>query len=127
ANPEDYTRRGRIITPLKDRYQAPIRTQYPQTPALEIEIMAQERARTAMQTMPFHVPKFLKDIVAELTFQARQSPDISQASGVSVRASIANYQTLSAAPERRALSEGEGEAVPRMSDCPRWRPRCSAS
>jgi magnesium chelatase subunit I len=118
ANPEDYTRRGRIITPLKDRYQAQIRTHYPQARAIEIQIMEQERSRTATQTLPHHVPKFLKDIVAELTFQARQSADISQSSGVSVRASIANYQTLIAAAERRALSEGEREAVPRMSDLP---------
>jgi magnesium chelatase subunit I len=118
ANPEDYTRRGRIITPLKDRYQTQIRTHYPQTRALEIEIMEQERSRTATQSLPFHVPKFLKDVVAEITFQARQSPDISQASGVSVRASIANYQTLIAAAERRALSGREPEAVPRMSDLP---------
>jgi magnesium chelatase subunit I len=118
ANPEDYTRRGRIITPLKDRYQAQIRTHYPQARAIEIEIMEQERARTATETLPHHVPKFLKDIVAELTFQARQSADISQSSGVSVRASIANYQTLIAAAERRALSEGESEAVPRVSDLP---------
>jgi magnesium chelatase subunit I len=118
ANPEDYTRRGRLITPLKDRYQAQIRTHYPQTRALEIEIMEQERARTGAQSLPFHVPKFLKDIVAELTFQARQSPDVSQTSGVSVRASIANYQTLIAAAEQRALRAGEGEAVPRISDLP---------
>jgi magnesium chelatase subunit I len=60
----------------------------------------------------------LKEIVAELTFQARQSPDVSQASGVSVRASLANYQTVIAAAERRALRTGEREAVPRITDLP---------
>jgi magnesium chelatase subunit I len=115
ANPEDYTRRGRIITPLKDRYQAQIRTHYPPTRALEIEVMEQER-RGFETVCPVHVPEFLRDIVAELTLQARRSPDVSQISGVSVRASIANYETLIAAAERRALRLGESEAVPRISD-----------
>jgi magnesium chelatase subunit I len=118
ANPEDYTRRGRIITPLKDRYQAQIRTHYPQTRALEIEVMEQEGRRGAAERMAYFVPDFLKEIVAEITLQARQSPDINQTSGVSVRASIANYQTLIAAAERRALREHEGEAVPRLCDLP---------
>src|SRR5215510_1943874 len=68
--------------------------------------------------MPYFVPDFLKEIVAEITLQARQSPDINQASGVSVRASIANYQTLIAAAERRALRDGDTEAVPRLCDLP---------
>jgi magnesium chelatase subunit I len=118
ANPEDYTRRGRIITPLKDRYQAQIRTHYPQTRALEVEVMEQEGQRPGSERMAFCVPDFLKEIIAEITLQARQSPDINQASGVSVRASIANYQTLIAAAERRALREGESEAVPRLCDLP---------
>jgi magnesium chelatase subunit I len=115
ANPEDYTRRGRIITPLKDRYQAQIRTHYPETRALEIQVMEQEREVRA-PVVPVHVPDWLREIVAELTLQARSSPDVSQVSGVSVRASIANYETLIAAAERRALRLGEGEAVPRVSD-----------
>jgi magnesium chelatase subunit I len=115
ANPEDYTRRGRIITPLKDRYQAQIRTHYPETRALEIAVMEQERhANTS--ALPVRIPEWLRDVVAELTLQARISPDVSQVSGVSVRASIANYETLIAAAERRALRLGEGEAVPRVSD-----------
>jgi magnesium chelatase subunit I len=118
ANPEDYTRRGRIITPLKDRYQTQIRTHYPQTRALEIEVMEQQGRRGAGERMAYFVPDFLKEIVAEITLQARQSPDINQASGVSVRASIANYQTLIAAAERRALREGDSEAVPRLCDLP---------
>ena len=118
ANPEDYTRRGRIITPLKDRYQTQIRTHYPQTRALEIAVMEQEGRRSTGGRMPYCVPDFLKEIVAEITLQARQSPDINQASGVSVRASIANFQTLIAAAERRALREGENEAVPRVCDLP---------
>jgi magnesium chelatase subunit I len=115
ANPEDYTRRGRIITPLKDRYQAQIRTHYPLDRARELEVVEQERARHET-VVPVHVPDYLSDIVAELTLQARESPEVSQVSGVSVRASIANYETLVAAAERRALRLGENEAVPRVSD-----------
>jgi magnesium chelatase subunit I len=115
ANPEDYTRRGRIITPLKDRYQAQVRTHYPETRALEIRVIEQEH-RANPSAVPVHVPDWLREVVAELTFQARGSPDVSQVSGVSVRASIANYETLIAAAERRALRLGEREAVPRVSD-----------
>jgi magnesium chelatase subunit I len=118
ANPEDYTRRGRIITPLKDRYQTQIRTHYPQTRELEIAVMEQEGRRGASERMPYFVPDFLKEIVAEITLQARQSPDVNQSSGVSVRASIANYQTLISAAERRALRDREHEAVPRICDLP---------
>jgi len=116
ANPEDYTRRGRIITPLKDRYQAQVRTHYPETRELELEVMEQERRRRETGAVDLHVPDFLRDVVAELTMQARKSPDVNQTSGVSVRASIANYETLIAAAERRALTLGEREAVPRVSD-----------
>jgi len=115
ANPEDYTRRGRIITPLKDRYQAQIRTHYPETRALEIEVMEQERHEHP-SALPVRIPDWLREVVAEITLQARESPDVSQVSGVSVRASIANYETLIAAAERRALRLGEAEAVPRVSD-----------
>jgi magnesium chelatase subunit I len=116
ANPEDYTRRGRIITPLKDRYQAQVRTHYPEVRATEIEIMEQERSVPAELPVEVHVPDFMKEIIAELTFQARDSADISQVSGVSVRASLANFETLIAQSERRALALGEREAVPRICD-----------
>jgi len=118
ANPEDYTRRGRIITPLKDRYQAQIRTHYPETRALELQVAEQERRRPETNGLDVHVPEFVRQIVGELTLQARQSPDVSQVSGVSVRASIANLETVRAAAERRALILGEREAVPRISDLP---------
>jgi magnesium chelatase subunit I len=118
ANPEDYTRRGRIITPLKDRYQAQIRTHYPPTRELEIAVMKQERRRPRECAAELYVPHFIEQIVAELTIQARKSPDVSQVSGVSVRASIANYETILACAERRALLLGEKEAVPRLSDLP---------
>jgi magnesium chelatase subunit I len=118
ANPEDYTRRGRIITPLKDRYQAQIRCHYPGSRSLEIGVMEQERKSATSSPLDVHCPSFLKEILAELTMQARQSPDINQSSGVSVRASIANFETLIAASERRALRLGEREAVPRLTDLP---------
>jgi magnesium chelatase subunit I len=118
ANPEDYTRRGRIITPLKDRYQAQVRTHYPTTRALEIQVMDQERRRGEGSGLEVHIPDFLQQIVGELTFAARDSADVSQTSGVSVRASIANIETLAAAAERRALALGERLAVPRISDLP---------
>jgi len=122
ANPEDYTRRGRIITPLKDRYQAQIRTHYPSTRDVEIAVMEQEASRSrGAEPVKAFTPPFMKEILAEITLQARESPDVSQSSGVSVRASIANYQTLIAAAERRALREDEDEAVPRLSDLPALR------
>jgi magnesium chelatase subunit I len=118
ANPEDYTRRGRIITPLKDRYQAQIRCHYPKTRDLEIDVMAQERRQPRKEVVRLHMPPYMRQIVAEMTLQARQSPDISQVSGVSVRASIANFETLIASAERRALLLGERDAVPRLTDLP---------
>jgi magnesium chelatase subunit I len=116
ANPEDYTSRGRIITPLKDRYAAQIRTHYPPTPELELAIVHQEARLPELPGIDVWVPPFMERVVAELTFQARHSPDVNQASGVSVRMSIANYETLVANAVRRALRAGEKEAVPRVSD-----------
>ena len=118
ANPEDYTNRGRIITPLKDRYGAQIRTHYPEDIHKEIDIMEQEAATLDMGDYRVHVPSFMKEIVAEITHQARRSPDINQRSGVSVRASVANYEALLANAFRRALRIGETDVVPRMSDLP---------
>ncbi|NNL65322.1 MAG: sigma 54-interacting transcriptional regulator [Myxococcales bacterium] len=118
ANPEDYTSRGRIITPLKDRYASQIRTHYPKTRALELEIVRQEATRPEVPGVALHVPPFLEEIVVELTHQARSSPDVNQTSGVSVRMTLANYETLLANAARRALRLGEPEAVPRISDLP---------
>ena len=116
ANPEDYTSRGRIITPLKDRYAAQVRTHYPRTPELELAIVRQEAELPQAAGIALVVPAFMADVVAELTFQARSSADVNQASGVSVRMSIANFETLLANALRRALRCGELEAVPRISD-----------
>ena len=116
ANPEDYTNRGRIITPLKDRYGSQIRTHYPETVGLEIEIMEQERSVFATDGIDMVVPEFMKEIVAELTHQARHSHDVSQRSGVSVRMSVANYENIIANAYRRAIRLNERQAAPRVSD-----------
>jgi len=118
ANPEDYTSRGRIITPLKDRYAAQIRTHYPATRELELRIALQEARPPRVEGVHVAMPRFMEEIVAEMTLQARASPDVSQTSGVSVRVSIANYETLVANALRRALALGEREAAPRISDLP---------
>jgi magnesium chelatase subunit I len=118
ANPEDYTNRGRIITPLRDRYGAQIRTHYPRSVAHEIDIMEQEHMRFQDEDYRVSVPAYMKEIVAEITRLARRSPDINQRSGVSVRASIADYESLLANALRRAIRLGEHEIVPRVSDLP---------
>ncbi|MAI78925.1 MAG: magnesium chelatase [Deltaproteobacteria bacterium] len=116
ANPEDYTSRGRIITPLKDRYAAQIRTHYPKTRELEMNVVEQEADIPELDGIQLFMPEYMKEIVGEITFEARSSPDVSQASGVSVRMSISNYETLAANALRRAIRQGELEAVPRISD-----------
>jgi magnesium chelatase subunit I len=116
ANPEDYTNRGRIITPLKDRFGAQIRTHYPRTIDHEIRIMDDERTRFGVEGVETTVPDFIKEIVAEITHQARRSPDISQRSGVSVRVSITNYENVLSNALKRAIRLDESSAVPRVSD-----------
>jgi len=116
ANPEDYTSRGRIITPLKDRYGAQIRTHYPVTIEDEITIMEQERRQFSGDDLECYVPNYMKEIIAEFTHFARKSADINQRSGVSVRVSIANYETIISNAVRRAVTLGERLAVPRISD-----------
>ncbi len=118
ANPEDYTNRGRIITPLKDRFGAQVRTHYPRTLADELAIVEQERSRLPGGDERVVVPDYMAEIVAELSALARQSPDVNQRSGVSVRVSIANYETLRSAALRRALSLGEKPGAPRITDLP---------
>lgn len=116
ANPEDYTNRGRIITPLKDRYGSQIRTHYPESIDLEIQIMDQERAVYETDGIAVVVPAFMKEIIAELTHLARRSHDISQRSGVSVRMSVANYENIVSNAVRRAIRLGDRQTAPRISD-----------
>jgi magnesium chelatase subunit I len=115
ANPEDYTHRGRIVSPLKDRFGTQIRTHYPETLADEIRIMEQESTPPAGR-VPVRVPTFMKEVLAALTSELRRSPQVNQRSGVSVRYSIGNLETLAAAAVRRAARAGEQEAVPRVCD-----------
>lgn len=116
ANPEDYTNRGRIITPLKDRCGSEIRTHYPRTTDLEIEIV--ETERTVLDTGGYEVavPQYMREIVAEVTHLARKSPDISQRSGVSVRVSISNYENVLSNALKRAVRLHEDTVVPRITD-----------
>jgi magnesium chelatase subunit I len=115
ANPEDYTNRGRIITPLKDRFGAQIRTHYPRDVATEVAIMRAE-AELPSDGPAVTVPDYLEEVVAEISQLARKSPHLNQRSGVSVRLSIANFETLAANARRRSLRTGEPAAVPRVSD-----------
>jgi magnesium chelatase subunit I len=101
---------------LKDRYAAQIRTHYPADRNVELDIVLQEARPPVVPGVALRVPRFMQDVVVEITHQARCSPDVNQASGVSVRMSISNYETLLANAVRRALSLGEKEASPRISD-----------
>jgi magnesium chelatase subunit I len=99
ANPEDYTHRGRIISPLKDRFGTQVRTHYPQRAADEVAIMDQE-AKAPDDAVPVDVPAFMKEIVAELTGALRRSPQVNQRSGVSVRYSIGRRAARGSTPRR---------------------------
>jgi len=121
ANPEDYTNRGRIITPLKDRFGAQIRTHYPLDTESELAVVRQEArpldaAALGMPDLRVEVPGYMAEIVATVTHEARRSPHVNQRSGVSVRLTIANYETMVANATRRALRLGETLVVPRVSD-----------
>src|SRR5438034_10966332 len=115
ANPDDYTHRGRIVSPLKDRFGTQVRTHYPETPSDEIRIMDQE-TRPLTGGIPVRIPVFMKEVVASLTQELRRSPHINHRSGISVRYSIGNLETLQAAAVRRAARTHEPEAVPRPID-----------
>ncbi|MEV6597908.1 sigma 54-interacting transcriptional regulator [Actinoplanes sp. NPDC051346] len=110
ANPEDYTNRGRIITPLKDRFGAEIRTHYPVDLELETALIRQEAALVAT------VPDHLIDVLARYTRQVRESPAVDSRSGVSARFAIAAAETVAASALRRCGLRGETEAVARIGD-----------
>src|SRR6202049_2560610 len=116
ANPEDYTNRGRIITPLKDRFGSQIRTHYPRTIEHEMDIMEQERGVFHDDEYDTLVPAYMREIVAEVTHLARKSPEVSQRSGVSVRVSVANYENMLSSALRRAIRLREKQVAPRISD-----------
>jgi magnesium chelatase subunit I len=116
ANPEDYTNRGRLITPLKDRFGSQVRTHYPLDVETEVAIIRQEAAPFEADGVSVVVPDHMVDVIATLSQQARQSPHISQRSGVSVRLSVSNYEVMVANAARRTLLAGEDEVVPRICD-----------
>src|SRR4051812_7168444 len=121
ANPEDYTNRGRIVTPLKDRIGSVIRTHYPETVSEGIEIVKQnawlERDEEGSSSgVKVEFLSFMSEIIEEVVRLARHSPHVSQASGVSVRTSIANAETVASNAERRGITHGEPRVVPRICD-----------
>jgi magnesium chelatase subunit I len=121
ANPEDYTNRGRIVTPLKDRIGSVVRTHYPESVAEGIQIAEQNAwlERDGAESgsgVRVDTPRFMAEIVEEVVRQARSSPHVSQASGVSVRTSIANLETVVSNAERRGIRTGEKRVVPRICD-----------
>ncbi|HEX4867021.1 MAG TPA: magnesium chelatase [Acidimicrobiales bacterium] len=116
ANPEDYTNRGRIITPLKDRFGSQIRTHYPLEVSTEVAIAKQEASPLEAQGVRVSVPEYMTEIVATLSHLARSSPHINQRSGVSVRFTVTNHEVMVANAVRRALRHGERDVAPRVSD-----------
>lgn len=121
ANPEDYTNRGRIVTPLKDRIGTVVRTHYPETIEEGIRV-TQENAWILRDAggcgsgVKVEIPRFMAEIVEEVVRLARTSPHVSQASGVSVRTSIANAEVVVSNAERRGIVTGEKRVVPRICD-----------
>ena len=116
ANPEDYTNRGRIITPLKDRFGSQIRTHYPLDVDTEVAIAGQEARPLVVDGVPVVVPAYMAEIVGTLSHVARESAHVNQRSGVSVRLTVSNREILVANATRRALRHGERTIVPRVSD-----------
>lgn len=116
ANPEDYTNRGRIITPLKDRFGSQIRTHYPLETDTEVQIVRQEARPPSVGHVTVTVPAYMERVVATFSQLARSSSQVNQRSGVSVRLSVSNYEVMSANALRRGLRLGETYVVPRVCD-----------
>ena len=116
ANPEDYTNRGRMITPLKDRFGSQIRTHYPLEVETEMNIVRQEARTSSIGDVVVTWPSFMEEVVTTISHIARSSSHVNQRSGVSVRLSVSNYETLAANAVRRALRMGEIQVAPRVSD-----------
>src|SRR5690606_31950342 len=118
ANPEDYTNRGRIITPLKDRFGSQIRTHYPITTHQELEIVDQEQATSDIVGVELVVPSLIRELIATISHVARTHPNVNVRSGVSVRMTIANYEAIVANAQRRAILANESIAIPGIVDLP---------
>ncbi|HTB96509.1 MAG TPA: hypothetical protein VK716_05840 [Terracidiphilus sp.] len=115
ANPEDYTARGKIVTPLKDRIGSEIRTHYPETLEEGIAITAQE-AWSNRGSAPIEIPQYIREVVEQVAFSAREDKRVDKRSGVSQRLPISTMELLVSSAERRALAHNEPIAFPRISD-----------
>lgn len=116
ANPEDYTNRGSIITPLKDRIESQITTHYPGAIDIGRQITEQEARISADQRSRIRVPEVLKNLIEEIAFAARESEYVDKKSGVSARLTISTYENLYSAAERRMLRNGEDKTTARVTD-----------
>jgi magnesium chelatase subunit I len=116
ANPEDYTNRGNIVTPLKDRIGSQILTHYPETVRIARTITEQEAKLDVAQSDMVYVPSLAKDLLEQISFEARESEYIDTKSGVSARMSITAYENLLSTAERRALRAGADKTTLRLSD-----------
>jgi magnesium chelatase subunit I len=116
ANPEDYTNRGSIVTPLKDRIDSQIMTHYPKTIAIGKQITEQEAHIKPPQQEKVKVNELVKDLIEQVAFEARESEYVDEKSGVSARLTISSYENLMSAAERRTLLNGEQETFVRVSD-----------
>jgi magnesium chelatase subunit I len=116
ANPEDYTARGKIITPLKDRIGSEIRTHYPATRHNALAITRQEAWTDRTGGLKVSIPDYVREVVEEVAFQARADRKIDKRSGVSQRLPISTLELVVSNAERRALQNGEGMVVPRVTD-----------
>ena len=116
ANPEDYTARGKIITPLKDRIGSEIRTHYPATRHNALAITRQEAWTDRTGAVTVQIPDYVREVIEEVAFQARADRKIDKRSGVSQRLPITTLELVVSNAERRALANNEGVAVPRVTD-----------
>lgn len=116
ANPEDYTNRGSIVTPLKDRIGSQILTHYPESLEIARTITQQETALAASEKEQVYVPELAKDILEQISFEARESEYVDAKSGVSARLSITAFQNLLSTAERRALQNGDTKTTVRLGD-----------
>jgi len=116
ANPEDYTNRGSIVTPLKDRIGSQILTHYPKSIEIAKQITLQEAKISNSNNIKIHIPELAKDIIEQIGFEARKSDYVDSKSGVSARLSITAYENLISTAERRMLINNESKTSIRMSD-----------
>lgn len=116
ANPEDYTNRGSIVTPLKDRIESQIITHYPKDIEIGKKITAQEAKLDARPVERIHVPELMKDLIEQIAVEARESEYVDEKSGVSARLTITSYENLISAAERRLYLNSEEHTVVRIAD-----------